>query len=129
MAASERSPNAGRARLNRSRFWLSSALFLGYLALQVSVPLIQQARERGRWRWSMYGRRGPQVSFSVVTFSGEEIPLETLNRERGVGVVVDTHLNKYSFLPRHLCEHVPEARAVLVHRPGDGGTERIPCAR
>ena len=122
---------ASPRRAPRARLLLSAAFFAGYLAFHVGAPAVLRFTGWGAgFRWNMYGGERLPTTFSVVTGEGTEIPLDKLQRERGIGHIVGTHLDQRRFVPPYLCEHVDGAVAVIT-RYGDQrhAEETLPCRR
>lgn len=101
------------------------AVFLGILAIQIAVPVVQLTADRPvRFGWHMFAgvRRG--VEFEVRHADG-----------RVEAVAIDAYVltprqevDLASHLPDHLCRTIPTAEAIAVHHKGrDGEPDEVSC--
>ena len=115
----------------RARLLLSAAFFFGYLTFHIGAPAVLRVTGWSHgFRWSMFSGRWLPATFSVVTGEGSEIRLDRLQRERNIGHIVDTHLDRRRFVPPYLCEHVRGAVAVIIRYEDQRHAEETrPCRR
>ena len=119
----------GRPRL---RTLAAGGFFVVYLASQITLATSFLWSDRWLWQnlgWQMYSGRSPHPDFHIVDETGATIPLEEIQENRGVGIVVGGKLDSARFVPPHVCDNVPEARAVVVANPWSGETRLHECER
>lgn len=121
---SSASPGVGGVR---SPAWswrtaLAAVFFVGFLAVQLIVPLLDVGPSRTRFGWKMFSSRYPAVRFSVESADGEveRIQYRPYTKHR-LEVRYENHL------PTHLCGQLPGAAAILVKVPNEAEPRRHVC--
>lgn len=102
---------------------LRRLFFVGYLIVQLAVPLtvLAAGEEPARWGWQMFSMRRSALEVHLVLEGGEREAVDLLDYV--VNPRADVRYERH--LPPHLCRVRSDARAVVIL--GDEGEERLPC--
>lgn len=103
----------------------AALFFVSYLAVQVSIPIVQLLEDGPRrFGWQMFSRVGHmRPDFFLVTERG----VEPVSLDRHV-LHLRSEIDLTRELPPHLCTVYPEAEAVRGRDPS-GRVSSFPCAR
>jgi hypothetical protein len=106
---------------------LAAVFVVGWLAVQVAVPLIQRTSTEGArpFAWQMFSRRVDVPRFKVVAADGTETEVEDWERHLGrIRLEVDFARH----VPPFLCDVEPGAVAITTYRDdGSGPVGRREC--
>lgn len=125
-ASTSRTP---RAQASRKVLLASGLFFFSYLILQTLIPVYALFSEE--WfstvGWTMYTGLRPDPNFVVVYEGGARESLEQIRERLGIGIVVGAKVDTARFVPPHLCEALPQARAVVIRDVRSHNEEIHPC--
>lgn len=101
---------------------LTAVFFIGFVAVQLIVPLVQVGSAPTRFGWKMFAATYPFVQFSA------EYPDGTVERIRPQPYRKFRPEVRYeNHMPAHLCGQLPDATAILVHMPNKTELWRRAC--
>ena len=98
--------------------------FLGYLAVQLTVPVVALIGHRpAQFGWQMYSGSPREAVYTVALADGSQQPADP--RAYAAAYRPDVGFERH--LPPHLCAVVPGAVAVSVSLPGDADARTHRC--
>ena len=107
---------------------IGGIFFLGYLAIQIALPLYSQATGRyTHFGWTMFSGRDSRPRFSVVWASGDETSLSEIVEAEGRPIFISTKVDKARFVPPYLCSRFPKAVAVKITDSRRHSLKVVPC--
>jgi len=107
----------------------SAAFFVGYLAVQVIVPLEGLLDPHfSRFSWKMYACVARPLTFLVEMPDGRIWTLRQLAQAHGpLATVTQLSVDAERFVPPHLCRALPSAVAILTYSDTSSIPSRHAC--